>query len=376
MSDIEPMVTDSMHADGTVKPLISVIMPIYNVEDYLAWSAKSVLEQSYPHFELICVDDGSTDASGMLVDALAESDARVIAIHQQNRGLSGARNTGICHASGDIVIFLDSDDALRDGALETIATIYENTCFDVLTYGANPFPSSEASIWLKEVLSPRHVEYDAFHSDILFKERSHPFAWRTACKRTFLNAHDITFDETIGFGEDQVFHFQIYPLSSKTVFIPDKLVDYRVQRADSLMATRFSDLHKRAYEHIELIDKILAGWEKMGLLDRWGLPLFAWTVDFMIPSFMLNKDREDYDDIRARLAFTWQAHFDDAFLRTCCANRTFGALVDWVLNGVQHPSHMKMMRILFSMRRRAYGLAYALRQAAEQPLKRLRGHKT
>lgn len=91
--------------------MISVIVPVYNVEQYLSECVQSVLRLQ-SEFELILVDDGSTDASGALCDSLAQTDSRIRVIHQKNTGLSGARNTGIRNSRGEYVMFLDSDDFL------------------------------------------------------------------------------------------------------------------------------------------------------------------------------------------------------------------------------------------------------------------------
>ncbi len=90
-------------------PFVTVVMPVFNVERYLAVAIRSVLKQTYRHFELLIVDDGSTDNSFAIAEGFR--DARIKIIRQENRGLAGARNTGIRHARGQIIAFLDSDDA-------------------------------------------------------------------------------------------------------------------------------------------------------------------------------------------------------------------------------------------------------------------------
>ena len=96
---------------------VSVIIPVYNVKPYLERCVRSVLNQTYKDFEIILVDDGSTDGSRDLCDHFASSDQRIQVIHQENQGLSGARNTGIRQAKGEYIIFMDSDDEwlLNDG---------------------------------------------------------------------------------------------------------------------------------------------------------------------------------------------------------------------------------------------------------------------
>ena len=90
--------------------LISIIVPVYNVEKYLEKCVKTLMEQSYKNIEIILVDDGSTDSSGKLVDRLANNDARITVVHKKNAGLGMARNTGLDYATGKYVAFIDSDD--------------------------------------------------------------------------------------------------------------------------------------------------------------------------------------------------------------------------------------------------------------------------
>ena len=95
---------------STETPLVSIVIPVYNVKDYLQTCIDSVLSQTYKNIEIIIVDDGSTDGSSLLCNQIKETDSRVIVIHQENGGLSAARNSGIKIAKGDYITFIDSDD--------------------------------------------------------------------------------------------------------------------------------------------------------------------------------------------------------------------------------------------------------------------------
>ena len=100
---------------------VSVVIPVYNVKPYLERCVNSALRQTYKDLEIILVDDGSTDGSGEMCDQIATRDPRTLVIHQKNQGLSGARNTGIRHATGEYVIFIDSDDEwLLDDGLDSL----------------------------------------------------------------------------------------------------------------------------------------------------------------------------------------------------------------------------------------------------------------
>lgn len=98
--------------------LISVIIPVYNVEKYVERAIKSVMEQTYTNLEIILIDDGSKDSSGEICDKIAKQDNRIKVIHQQNMGLSGARNTGIKNANGKYIAFVDSDDIVSNRMYE------------------------------------------------------------------------------------------------------------------------------------------------------------------------------------------------------------------------------------------------------------------
>ena len=103
--------------------LVSIVIPVYNTAQYLVKCVQSVLEQTYPHFELILVDDGSTDDSPQLCDELAQQDERVRVLHQANGGQAAARNAGVQFSCGESVMFVDSDDLIAADLLETLVSL-------------------------------------------------------------------------------------------------------------------------------------------------------------------------------------------------------------------------------------------------------------
>lgn len=111
--------------------LISVIIPVYNVEKYLEKCIDSVLKQTYSNLEIILVDDGSKDNSGKICDEYAEKDNRIKVIHKENGGLSDARNTGIKNSTGDYLSFLDGDDCLKLDFYEYLADLMKNEKYDI-----------------------------------------------------------------------------------------------------------------------------------------------------------------------------------------------------------------------------------------------------
>ena len=108
------------------KRLISIIIPVYNVEEYIEQCIQSVINQTYKKLEIILIDDGSLDKSGKICDAYADRDKRIIVIHKENGGLSDARNKGIDIASGEYITFVDSDDYVEDSFIEDLYTTLIN----------------------------------------------------------------------------------------------------------------------------------------------------------------------------------------------------------------------------------------------------------
>ena len=116
----------------TSQPLISVIVPVYNVEQYLDQCLESIVSQTYPRLEILVVDDGSTDGSGDMCDSWAERDSRICVTHQPNGGLSAARNTALDRMSGEHVIMVDSDDVLHPDAAACLLSAMERHQADIV----------------------------------------------------------------------------------------------------------------------------------------------------------------------------------------------------------------------------------------------------
>lgn len=123
--------------------LISVIVPVYNVERYLCRCVDSILHQTYRNLEVLLVDDGSTDASGAICDEYAAQEERVTAVHQKNGGLSAARNAGLERAQGTYLCFVDSDDFLDSRMLETLCRDLQEQDADVAVVGFRMFEREE-----------------------------------------------------------------------------------------------------------------------------------------------------------------------------------------------------------------------------------------
>lgn len=155
---------------------ISVVMPVYNTERYVRSALDSVAVQAHRDWECVCVDDGSTDGSGAVLDEYAARDPRFRVMHKPNGGVSSARNAGMDAASGDLIAFLDSDDTFHPRALEIIADAYAKTGADLIRYdwnvvtgppaGHEPLPASVAvepvDLHISDLSPMRHARCGGF----------------------------------------------------------------------------------------------------------------------------------------------------------------------------------------------------------------------
>ena len=224
---------------------ISVIIPVYNVENDLDRCFCSVINQDYEDLEVILVDDGSTDSSGAMCDKYQEQYPNIKVIHQKNGGLSAARNTGLRYATGDYVSFVDSDDYLEENAyIELARYIEENSC-DMCLFGHYRETDNQKIAYDvvpdKLIYSNKEEILGEFLSGVLNGRNSGKgecftglSVWCGLYSRTLLEEHEITFvSEKEILSEDIVFNMQAYIHSEKIAIYPKYLYHY-VLRGQSL----------------------------------------------------------------------------------------------------------------------------------------------
>jgi glycosyltransferase involved in cell wall biosynthesis len=173
----------------------SIIVPVYRVEPYLSNCINSILSQSNSDFELILVDDGSPDRCGVICDKYAERDARITVIHKRNGGLSSARNVGIDAASGEYILFLDSDDCLAaDTFLEQAAEQLLNRQVDVLSFNfRKTYPDREEPCYFREGIGHDTQTLEEMTRNGLWIA----CAWNKIIRRSLFEEHDLHFIEGI-----------------------------------------------------------------------------------------------------------------------------------------------------------------------------------
>ena len=137
------------------KPIVSVLIPVYNVEKYLKKCLESVTGQTLTNIEIICVNDGSTDNSLKILEKYKALDSRIKIVNKENGGLPSARNAALDIATGEYVGFVDSDDYIEENMFERLVEVAHNENSEVVICGANIFPErTRADEWLYTCLSP------------------------------------------------------------------------------------------------------------------------------------------------------------------------------------------------------------------------------
>ena len=262
---------------------VSIIVPIYNVEDYLPTCLESCSKQKLRDLEVICVNDGSKDGSQKIIESFAANDSRFLVINQENRGLSSARNAGIKAANGNVIMFLDSDDYLSENASERIWIEWLEAPTDIIVFNTNVFPEiPKADKYFYDKLTRIPTKrINRFTPEVLFKEDgAKPFVWRQAFSKDFLDRYQLLFDESVKFGEDMVFQMEVFPHAEHFAFISDILYNYRWYREGSLMSIANADLNTKIGKHMYILDQITSYWQKQGWIDQFGGWLYNWILEF------------------------------------------------------------------------------------------------
>ncbi len=224
---------------------ISVIIPVYNVEKYLSTCLDSVLAQTFKDFEIICVNDGSTDGSLDILNAYAQKDARIKVITQENQGLSGARNTGLFHAKGEYIYFLDSDDAIHPQTLEICHTLAQKENAQLVSF--HHFERAE-----KEPNWPTYdincLKYKVTNTPLYYQLKKHK--WKVtvnACTKFYARdlIKDIAFIQGIT-SEDYPHTYAVLFKEPKSVLLNLPLYFYRLN-LNSISTALFKEKHIKDY---------------------------------------------------------------------------------------------------------------------------------
>ena len=236
-----------------MKDLISIIVPIYNVEKYLNKCIESIVNQTYENIEIILIDDGSNDNSGIICDEYAKKDNRIIVVHKENGGVSSARNKGLKIAKGEWISFVDADDWIEQTFCQTLLNKVTQEQADIALCGYNRITDNRI-----EKINANNQEVFLNSNEYLVKslnpQTGFGFCHMKLIKKEVLKS--ISFNERIEVGEDALFNIQLSTYIKKAVFLKQPLYNYRinnqsvVKRYDENYANKYLKSMKIIEEYI------------------------------------------------------------------------------------------------------------------------------
>lgn len=237
--------------------LISVVVPVYNVEKYLSECVESIVKQSYKNLEIILVDDGSTDNSGIICDEFSKIDNRIIVIHKENGGLSDARNVGIKNAKGQFIYLIDSDDFIaNEFVIEKMNNLLTEDIDIVVAYCYEK--RNEENIYCKYdkdiqgiILTPSQA------IGLMYEWKTHKYNLTVAHNKLYRKKLFVDIEYPLGkLHEDEFTTYKLYLKSRKIAMLNDSTYAYRI-REDSIMTSDYNakrlDIFKAYRERTEIL---------------------------------------------------------------------------------------------------------------------------
>lgn len=225
-------------------PKISIVVPVYNAENYLAKVVSSVLSQTYKNFELIFINDGSTDRSLRVLKSIQQTDYRIKVLSQENRGVTAARKLGWKNSIGEYVTFLDADDAFYTNSLEILINEIEQENYDIVNGAFMSVPSGKKWIHKKVGVLDRNNYLETFMLDTTYG-----VIYASLYNRTILKDSTFEFDKTIKIGEDVLMNIELCSRVNKVKNITTCVYKYTDDNSNSAMKIiiRHPSYYKRFY---------------------------------------------------------------------------------------------------------------------------------
>lgn len=229
------------------KPAVSVIIPVYNTQQYVGRCLDSMLRQTFKQIEVICVNDGSTDDSLAILNSYAEKDSRIIVINKENGGVSQARNTGVEAASGKYITFVDSDDCILENTLAKAFHIAEENNLDIVEFSADVEYADEN---MKEKFNKSEDAYAVTcglnqvmtgESIMMLQQENGEFyanVWAKLIKQDYLKSINLSFYPGI-IHEDELYAALLVSKAQRVMAIPDRFYIRNI-RENSIMTSDFS----------------------------------------------------------------------------------------------------------------------------------------
>ena len=257
----------------------SIIIPVYNVEEYILETLTSIINQTCFDFEVIIIDDGSKDASNLIAQNVCEQDGRFKLIKQENGGLSSARNVGIENSTGKYIYFLDGDDALRIDALQTMKAVIQDVSCDVYLFAAEVFgdmssPLAKTENYVRLISSQRETGIEYLH-----RYANQYFSASACCYVASRKAiNKLRFIPNVYY-EDNPFIFRLLSDSNISIYANNEKLFLRRIRPNSIMTQAVSLKH---YESMAVVTKAVAEISFGDRTDTKMKPISEWALSRLV----------------------------------------------------------------------------------------------
>lgn len=267
------------------KKALSIIIPVYNVEAYLEQCVKSILDQWTPEVEVILVDDGSTDNSGKLCDKFAAQSKELIVVHQENGGLSAARNTGLRFATGRYITFVDSDDFIGNNSIQKILSWIEGSSSDICFINVwKLFPNGRKE--LLDVPIPHEMLCKGKLNAVKYLSEMNKYPG-SACgklfRRAFLTQNKLDFPKDRRISEDLGFMRDCILKAEQFDSLPIDFYYYRQGRSNSIT----NKITKKSFDGVgkfvtESAEKLTLHKKATGTLESYAMSFAAYEYSIMV----------------------------------------------------------------------------------------------
>ena len=235
--------------------MISIIMPVYNTEEFLDKGIRSILKQTYTDYELIIVDDGSTDGSWDICRKYEQKDSRIKCFKVNNRGVSEARNYGLSRATGEYIRFIDSDDEMTEDSLEKLlAPFLTNNLIDLVI---GKFKATLTSVFNEEIEGT--LNFDKFIQAFSIHVPAFYYGvnWNKLYKKNIIEKYNIRFNKDTNWGEDFIFNCEYYNHCKYIHYLPEFIHIYCQREASAVNTIRMTSWYDKLDIEIERLDALL-----------------------------------------------------------------------------------------------------------------------
>lgn len=318
---------------------ISIIIPVYNTEEYLPRCIDSVVRQTYEDWELLLVDDGSKDSSGSICDRYAERDTRIRVIHNQNQGPAASRESGIKNTESEFVMFVDSDDWLDENILQTMYQQMEKADVGIVCCVFKNI-NQKGKVSHPQMFSEEYIDCQTAE-DCIYHMHHTRYLTGSPCTKLFRRElfQDINFHGNVTIGEDYAMIVQLVEKAERVRIIPEELY-YRYVRKGSISHGGYTERHRQAFDnYMQLRQELI---EKYPGLSS-DIVAFHTEYEMAVITAMCRNDNYDYEvigklkrDLRIHIKNTLRHPEIPLYMKGCA-----------VLIAYAHPIFVFLFKILY-----------------------------